>query len=313
MSKIPLIIVCGPTASGKTSLAIELAKRFNGEVISADSMQIYKEMDIGTAKPDMAERDGIVHHLMDIIPPEQSFSVADYVLRAHKAAADITGRNKSAIVCGGTGLYIDSLARDVDFDAEEQLPELREKLQERAKTEGVEVLLDELAQFDAVSASRLHPNNLKRIIRAIEFYKIHSLPISEHQERTKLKPSRYLPLYMMIDHPRQVLYERIDKRVDIMLEQGLLAEAQRLYNKRERLSKTAIQAIGYKELFGYLDGNMSLEAAADEIRLRSRQYAKRQLTWFRRNQQMHYLSPENALFEAIQLCRENGLPYKTER
>lgn len=303
MNKIPLIVVAGATASGKTSLAIELAKRFDGEIISADSMQIYRDMNIGTAKPDMAERDGIVHHLLDFAEPEDSFSVADFVGLAHRAAADIASRGKNIIVAGGTGLYIDSLVRDVDFDEEDSSEEIRAELSKIAETEGAEVLLQELAEFDPVSAARLHPNNLKRIIRAIEFYRIHGVPISEHQERTKQKPSRYRALYMMIDHPREVLYARIDKRVDIMAENGLVEEARGLYERRATLGKTAAQAIGYKELFDYFDGEKTLAAALDEVKLRSRQYAKRQLTWFRRNEEMHLLSPENAVEEATALVR----------
>lgn len=303
MNKIPLIVVAGATASGKTSLAIELAKRFDGEIISADSMQIYRDMNIGTAKPDMAERDGIVHHLLDFAEPEDSFSVADFVGLAHRAAADIASRGKNIIVAGGTGLYIDSLVRDVDFDEEDSSEEIRAELSKIAETEGAEVLLQALAEFDPVSAARLHPNNLKRIIRAIEFYRIHGVPISEHQERTKQKPSRYRALYMMIDHPREVLYARIDKRVDIMAENGLVEEARGLYERRATLGKTAAQAIGYKELFDYFDGEKTLAAALDEVKLRSRQYAKRQLTWFRRNEEMHLLSPENAVEEATALVR----------
>ena len=304
MKKSPLIIVAGATASGKTALAIELAKTFNGEIISADSMQIYKEMDIGTAKPALEERGGIAHHLMDIIAPEESFSVAEFIRLAHQAAADIVSRGKRVIIAGGTGLYIDSLARDVDFDEEEGLPELRRELEERAQKEGAQALIDELAEFDKASAERLHPNNLKRIIRAVEFYRLHGIAISEHQERTKQKESRYRPLYMMTDYPREELYSRIDKRVDIMLASGLLDEARRLYEKRGRLSRTAAQAIGYKELFAYFDGAVTLSAAADEVKLRSRQYAKRQLTWFRRNPDMHLLTPQNAVPEAQRLCSE---------
>lgn len=230
--------------------------------------------------------------------------MADFTNRAHIAAADIASRGKRVIVAGGTGLYIDSFAKDVDFNEEDSLPELRAELEERAKNEGAQILLAELAEFDPVSALRLHPNNLKRIIRAIEFYHIHGIAISEHQEQTKLKESRYRALYMMIDYPRDVLYDRINRRVDIMLERGLLKEAQQLYKKRDKLSKTAVQAIGYKELFAYFDGQISLDEAAEEIKLRSRQYAKRQLTWFRRNEQMHLLEPAGAVKQAKQLCEE---------
>ncbi|MEE0944267.1 MAG: tRNA (adenosine(37)-N6)-dimethylallyltransferase MiaA [Clostridia bacterium] len=304
MKKIPLIVVAGATASGKTSLAIALAKRFNAEVISADSMQIYRRMDIGTAKPTKEEMEGVVHHLIDFVEPEDSFSVADFCERAHLVAEDIRSRGKNIIVAGGTGLYIDSFVNDVDFDGEDTDFALRKELEERAKNEGAEVLIRELAGYDSVSAERLHPNNLKRIIRAIEFYHIHKKPISVHQEETKKKPSRYQALYMMIDHPREVLKERIDMRVDIMIESGLMDEARELYQSRDKLSKTASQAIGYKELFGYFDGNMTLDEAKDELKLRTRQYAKRQLTWFRKNQDMNYLSPENAFFEAEKLVED---------
>lgn len=304
MKKIPLIVVAGATASGKTSLAIALAKRFNAEVISADSMQIYRRMNIGTAKPDSKEMDGVVHHLIDIIEPSESFSVADFCERAHEIAADIISRGRNVIVAGGTGLYIDSLVNDVDFDGEDADFDLRKQLEERAKTEGAESLIRELSEFDKVSAERLHPNNLKRIIRAIEFYHIHKKPISVYQEETRQKPSRYRALYMMIDHPREVLRSRIDKRVDIMMESGLMEEARTLYEERDKLSKTAVQAIGYKELFGYFDKTMSLDEAKEELKLRTRQYAKRQLTWFRKNKEMNYLSPENAFSEAEKLVEE---------
>ncbi|MBS7298499.1 MAG: tRNA (adenosine(37)-N6)-dimethylallyltransferase MiaA [Eubacteriales bacterium] len=304
MKKIPLIVVAGATASGKTSLAIALAKRFDAEVISADSMQIYRRMNIGTAKPTMEEMDGVVHHLIDFVEPEDSFSVADFCEKAHSVAEDIKSRGKNIIVAGGTGLYIDSFVRDIDFDGEDCDYTLRQELEQRAKNDGAESLLRELAEYDKISAERLHPNNLKRIIRAIEFYHIHKKPISVHQEETKQKPSRYHALYMMIDHPRDVLKKRIDMRVDIMMESGLMDEARELYECRDVLSKTAAQAIGYKELFGYFDGEMTLDEAKEELKLRTRQYAKRQLTWFRKNEDMNYLSPENAFSEAEKLVED---------
>lgn len=303
MSKIPVVVVAGATASGKTSLAIALAKAFGGEVISADSMQIYREMNIGTAKPTAEEMDGVPHHIIDFLSPEESFSVAEFCEMAHKAAADIHSRGRLVIVAGGTGLYIDSFINDTDFD-EEEGGEIRKELEKRAEAEGAEVLLSELAEFDAETAAKLHPNNVKRIIRAIEFYKIHGVPISEHQAATKLKESRYEPLFLMINHERGKLRERIDKRVDIMLESGLIGEAKSLYQRRDRLSKTAAQAIGYKELFGVFDGTMSLADAAELLKTRTKQYAKRQLTWFRRNERIHLLSPENAISEATRLTEE---------
>lgn len=303
MSKIPLIAVVGATASGKTALAVQLALRLGGEVVSADSMQIYRELSIGTAKPTPEEMLGVRHHMLDFLPPEENYSVADYVAAAHEVIADIHARGKIAVIAGGTGLYVDSLIRDVDFD-EETSREVRAAVEAETEKIGAEAMLSRLAEFDPESAERLHPNNVKRIIRAVEFYRIHGVPISEHQRRTREKESRYSALYMMIDRPREELYERINMRVGLMLKDGLEAEARALYEKRGTIGKTAAQAIGYKEIFRYFDGELSLEEAADEIRLRSRQYAKRQLTWFRRNGQMNYLPPENAADEAERLARE---------
>lgn len=303
MSKIPLIAVVGATASGKTALAVQLALRLGGEVVSADSMQIYRELSIGTAKPTPEEMLGVRHHMLDFLPPEENYSVADYVAAAHEVIADIHARGKIAVIAGGTGLYVDSLIRDVDFD-EETSREVRAAVEAETEKIGAEAMLSRLAEFDPESAERLHPNNVKRIIRAVEFYRIHGVPISEHQRRTREKESRYSALYMMLDRPREELYERINMRVGLMIKDGLEAEARALYEKRGAIGKTAAQAIGYKEMFRYFDGELSLEEAADEIRLRSRQYAKRQLTWFRRNGQMNYLPPENAADEAERLARE---------
>lgn len=303
MSKIPVIAVVGATASGKTALAANLARRLGGEVVSADSMQIYRELSIGTAKPTSEEMLGVRHHMLDFLPPEENYSVADYVAAAHKVIADIHARGKIAVVAGGTGLYVDSLIRDVDFD-EEDSSGVRAAVEAEAEKIGAEAMLSRLAEFDPESAEKLHPNNLKRIIRAVEFYRVHGVPISEHQRRTQEKESRYSALYMMIDRPREELYARINMRVGLMLDDGLEEEARALYEKRGTIGKTAAQAIGYKEMFRYFDGEISLAEAADEIRLRSRQYAKRQLTWFRRNRQMNYLKPENAADEAERLARE---------
>lgn len=303
MSKIPLIAVVGATASGKTALAAHLALCLGGEVVSADSMQIYRELSVGTAKPTPEEMLGVRHHMLDFLSPEENYSVADYVAAAHEVIADIHARGKIAVIAGGTGLYVDSLIRDVDFD-EETSKEVRAAVEAETEKIGAEAMLSRLAEFDPESAEKLHPNNVKRIIRAVEFYRVHGVPISEHQRRTREKESRYSALYMMIDRPREELYERINMRVGLMLDGGLEAEARALYEKRGTIGKTAAQAIGYKEMFRYFDGELSLEEASDEIRLRSRQYAKRQLTWFRRNGQMNYLPPENAADEAERLARE---------
>ena len=303
MSKIPLIVVAGPTASGKTSLAIDIACALDGEVVCADSMQIYKYMDIGTAKATARERAMCPHHMIDIIEPDEDFSVADYTDLAHKVIADIRDRGKIPIMCGGTGLYIDSVVNDVEFGEYENDYALRESLNELAQREGPQKLIEMLREFDPESADKLHPNNLKRIIRAIEFYKVSGVPISEHQRQTKLKDSRYDATLFMIDYDREVLYDRINRRVDIMLDDGLLDEVKDL-SKRYSHDLNSMQGIGYKELLAYLDGNISFDGAVDAIKQNSRRYAKRQLTWFRRNGAINILSPDTASADAVKIIKE---------
>lgn len=304
MKKIPLIVVGGPTASGKTALAIELAKALDGEIVSADSMQIYKYMDIGTAKPTTDELKECPHHLIGFREPDCDFSVADYTELAHKTIADITARGKVAIMCGGTGLYINSVVNDVDFGEYENDYELRKSLDELAKKDGAGVLLDMLAEFDPVSAKRLHPNNVKRIIRAIEFYKVSGVPISEHQERTKLKESRYDATMFLINHNREVLYDRINRRVDIMISDGLVDEVRSIMNMGYSRDLNSMQGIGYKEMIAYLEGEISLADAIDMIKQNSRRYAKRQLTWFRRDGRINMLSPDDAVNEALGILKK---------
>lgn len=305
MSKIPLVVVMGATASGKTALAIDIAKAIDGEIVSADSMQIYKYMDIGTAKPTTAERAECVHHLIDFIEPDEEFSVADYVTLAHKTIKDITDRGKIAVMCGGTGLYIDSVVNDVEFGQMENDYSLRQELSAIAQKEGGEVLLKMLAEFDPVSANRLHKNNIKRIIRAIEFYKLSGEPISEHQEKTKLIESRYSAVKFMIDRERSELYERINRRVDIMLSDGLYNEVKSLYDKGYTSGLNSMQGIGYKELLSCIAGDITFDEAVDMIKQNSRRYAKRQLTWFRRDSQINLLNPTDAATVAIQTIKQN--------
>ncbi|MCH5209867.1 MAG: tRNA (adenosine(37)-N6)-dimethylallyltransferase MiaA [Oscillospiraceae bacterium] len=298
---MPLIVVAGPTASGKTGLAIEIANYTDGEIVSADSMQIYKYMDIGSAKPTQKERARAVHHLIDFVDPKSDFSVADYTVLAHDIIADITRRGKMAVMVGGTGLYINSVVNDVTFGETDTDYELREKLMNEAQEKGSDYLLHMLREFDEVSANRLHPNNLRRIIRAIEFYKTTGKPISEHQEETKKKKSRYNPLMMCIDWDRQVLYDRINQRVDIMLREGLVDEVRRLQEMGLTRDMNSMKGIGYKETMDYLDGSVTLDEAAEAIKQNSRRYAKRQLTWFRRDERIHYLNSDNAFEEAKKL------------
>lgn len=286
--KIPLIAVVGPTASGKTALAVSLAKRFHGEVISADSMQIYKQMNIATAKPTVEEMDGIPHHLIDCLDLSQKFSVADYTALAHQKAAEIYARGHLPILAGGTGLYIDSVVNNISFSEIRTDEELRKELTRLAEEKGAEYLLEELNRFDPESAKRLHPNNLSRIIRAIEVYRLTGITMTEHQRRSRLTPSGYDAVMIGLDfQDRQKLYDRINLRVDRMFADGLLEEAREILSNKNL--GTARQAIGYKELQYYFDGQESLEEAIQKIKQETRRYAKRQLTWFRRNPNIHWI------------------------
>ena len=298
MSKIPLIVVAGPTASGKTELAIDIANYVGGEIVSADSMQVYKYMNIGSAKPTQEERAKAVHHMIDFLEPDAEFSVADYTEMAHKVIADIYERKKIPIMAGGTGLYINSVVNDVTFGDMDTDYELRESLRKTAEEKGSEYLLHMLSEFDEVSAKRLHPNNLRRIIRAIEFYKITGKPISEHQEETKKTQSRYNPLMLCVNWDREELYDRINRRVDMMMDEGLLDEVKRLMDMGYTKDLNSMQGIGYKEVMDYFDGKASLEETVEIIKQSSRRYAKRQLTWFRRDERIHYVSSENPFEEA---------------
>ena len=299
-----MIVVAGPTASGKTGLAIDIANYTGGEIVSADSMQIYKYMDIGSAKPTKEERAAAVHHMIDFLEPDAEYSVADYTRDAHKVIADITVRGKIPIMCGGTGLYINSVVNDVTFGEMETDYKLREELRKTAEEKGGEYLIEMLREFDPISAERLHPNNLKRVIRAIEFYKLTGVPISEHQEETKKQKSRYNPLMICIEWDREVLYDRINRRVDIMLENGLIDEVKRLRDMGYTRDLNSMQGIGYKEVMDYLDGKYTLDETVEIIKQSSRRYAKRQMTWFRRVEQIYYVKSDNAFEEAKKLIDE---------
>lgn len=299
MKKPLVIVVVGPTASGKTSLSIELAKHLDGEIVSADSMQIYRDMDIATAKPDAFEMQGITHHLIGFLAVGESFSVAKYKDMALKVIADIINRGKQPIVVGGTGLYIDTLINNTEFlDYEES--EIRHKLQERCDSEGIESLYSELQNIDPKTALKLHINDTKRIIRALEVYYSTGKTISQQCELSHLNESEYDWCILGINAvDRQILYDRINKRVSIMVEKGLLEEAKDFF--KLDCSKTAKQAIGYKELKPYLDGLVTLEQALDKLKMETRRYAKRQLTWFRKNERINWLHidklEENELVE----------------
>ena len=284
-----IICIAGPTASGKTALAVELAREFHGEVVSCDSMQIYRRMDIGTAKPTVEEMSGIVHHMIDVAEPEEDFSVSKYCEMASPIVDDILARGKTAIIAGGTGLYMDSLIKGNDF-APFPSTGHRERLEEKLVATGLDTLTAELEAVDPEAAARAQ-RNPRRVIRALEVYYETGETITSHNLKTQAIPPRYEPLWLGLDFdPRALLYNRIDRRVGIMLEMGLEKEIRDLLSSGISPACTAMQSIGYKEFVTALDGHCTMEEAADEVRKASRRYAKRQLTWFRRNEKMHWLT-----------------------
>ena len=304
-----LICIAGPTASGKTALAVELAKELHGEVVSCDSMQVYRRMNIGTAKPTPEEMQGIPHHMLDVAEPWEDFSVSRYCELATPIVEDILSRGKTAIIAGGTGLYMDSLIRGNDF-APFPSTGVRERLEAQADAEGMEAMLAWLRSLDPDSAARLHLSDRKRILRALEVYLETGETITAHNRRTQALPPRFRPLWLGLDFAdRGELYRRIDLRVEEMLRQGLLEEIRELLASGIPPKCTAMQAIGYKEFVEAVQGSLPVEQAVEEVKKSSRHYAKRQLTWFRRNKALHWLtrgpdSPE-ILEAARQILREN--------
>ena len=304
-----IICIAWPTASGKTALAVELAKEFNGEVVSCDSMYVYKRMNIGTAKPTAEEMDGIVHHMIDVAEPWEDFSVSKYCDMAAPIVDDIVTRGKTAIIAGGTGLYMDSLIKGNDF-APVPATGVREQLEAKAAQVGFEAMLEELRAIDPESADRL--KDTRRVIRALEVYYETGITMTQHNRRTQEIPPRYNPFWIGLDYAeRSELYRRIDLRVGIMLEMGLMQEIKDLLASGIPEKSTAMQAIGYKEFVAALNGECTIEEAADQVRQSSRRYAKRQLTWLRRNQNIHWLTrqtgqgAEEILEKARQLIRES--------
>lgn len=285
---IPMIAVVGPTASGKTALSIDLALLFNGEIVSADSKQIYRHMTVGTAAPDEEEKRGVPHHLMQFLAPDALFSVAEYVDLAGKSIREINARGKLPVLTGGTGLYVSSLLDNITFFENKSDPALRKELEELAAEKGNEFVLEELRKVDPELAQTLHPNNLGRVIRGIEAYRLTGITMSEQQRLSRQNPSPYDCCVIGLNYrDRQKLYDRIDKRVHVMMEKGLLDEIRQLIAMG--YSSTAAQAIGYKEFFDYLEGKGSLEEAIAKVQMESRRYAKRQLTWFRRDERVNWL------------------------
>lgn len=279
--KIPLLVIAGPTASGKTALAVQLAKLYDGEVVSADSMQIYKGMSIATAKPTLEEMQGVPHHLIDFLERDKPFSVADYVTMASQRIREIHSRGKLPILCGGTGLYISSVIDNISFDDTGSDPAIRAELERRAALEGAHALWLELESIDPDTAHKVHENNLPRVIRGLEVYKMTGEKLSQHKKNSRREPSPYNACIIgLTAENRQFLYHRIDRRVDIMVQNGLVEECREVYDSGSLA--TASQAIGYKELIPYFENLCTLDECIEKIKLETRHYAKRQLTWFRR-------------------------------
>jgi len=288
MNKPKIVVVLGPTASGKTKLAVDIALKYNGEVVSADSMQIYKQMDIASAKPSEDEMRGVVHHLIDCKDVSQRYSVAEFVSDAKEICNDIISRKKLPVICGGTGLYIDSFINNISFSTEDFSEDVRASLNSRLEKEGIESLYNELVSIDEEYALKVDKNNPKRVLRALELYLNTGKTMTDQLEKSTLKPSEYDFLLIGLNYSdRNLLYERINKRVDKMLSDGLIGEAESFYKNIG--IKTANQAIGIKELKPYLDSEISIENATERIKQETRRYAKRQITWFKRNIDIHWI------------------------
>ena len=291
MDKTKVIVIVGPTASGKTALGIHIAKRFNGEVVSGDSMQIYENMDIATAKPTTEEMDGIRHHLIGFVNPVNEYSVASFCEDAKNAVNEIIAKGKIPVLVGGTGLYIDSFINNVTFFENANSQEVRNTLYKELEEFGIEKLYNELLSVDGEAAKKIHPNNEVRVIRALEIYRLTGETLTEQNKRSHNTASEYEPLYIGISYKdREKLYERINQRVDIMLRNGLLEEAKDFYNKYA--SKTAVNAIGYKELKPFIDGEKTLDECVEHLKQSTRRYAKRQLTWFNKNEKINWVYPD---------------------
>ena len=312
MSKQKLIVLTGPTAVGKSKLSIELAKRIGGEIISADSMQVYKYMDIGTDKISTEKMEGVPHHLIDILDPSENFNVFLFQKLVKEAICDISGRGKIPIIVGGTGFYIQAVLYDIDFTETDEDTSIRNELEERAKNGETEALFNELKEIDPKSADIIHANNVKRVIRALEYYKKAGRPISEHNEEQHQRTSPYDFKYFVLTDDREVLYSRIDKRVDLMMEEGLEEEVKKLLEMNIDRSATSMQGLGYREMLGYLDGEYNLERAVYLIKRNTRHFAKRQLTWFRREKDVRWIDKREFDRDDERILEEMIRIYKDE-
>ena len=301
MTKEPLIILTGPTAVGKTALSLSLAERVNGEIISADSMQVYRGMDIGSAKIMPEEQKGIPHHLIDVLDPDEEFHVVRFVQMAKEAMEDIRSRGKVPILTGGTGFYIQAMLYDIDFKENDEKNPVREELEQLAEKLGEnapQVLHQKLQEVDPEAAAQIHANNIKRVIRAIEYFKQTGEKISQHNEEMHQKDSPYNFLYYVLTRDRKVLYERIDRRVDIMMENGLVDEVKKLKDMGCHRGQTSMQGLGYKEILDYLDGGCTLEEAVYILKRDTRHFAKRQITWFKRERQVEWFDKQDFGYDA---------------
>ena len=301
--KPTVIVICGPTASGKTALSIELAKKINGEIISCDSMQIYKEMNIGTAKPTAEEMQGIKHYLIDIISPNERYSVADYKKDAKNAIKEVLKKGKVPIIVGGTGLYVDSLIYEIEYQDIKFDENYREYLEKRVETEGLENLYNEAKKIDEKAIEKISKNDKKRILRILEIYHATGKNKTEQEIESRKKEVEYNYKIYAINWNRETLYERINKRVDIMIELGLIKEVKDIYEKYNKFP-TAMQGLGYKEVVEYLEGNCTKEEMIEKIKMETRRYSKRQITWFKKNKQTIWLDGEEKLQNNIQIILE---------
>ena len=304
MSKPKVIVICGPTASGKTALSIELAKKINGEIISSDSMQIYKDMNIGTAKPTAEEMQGIKHYLLDFVEPDKRYSVAEFKKDAEKAIEEILSKGKIPIVVGGTGLYVDSLIYGIEYQNIELDEKYRKELEKIAEEQGLQVLYKRAKEIDEEAIKKISPNDKKRIIRILEIYKATGKNKTEQEIESRKKEIKYDFKVFAINMDREKLYERINKRVDIMIEQGLIEEVKEITRKYKEFP-TAMQGLGYKEVIEYLDEKMSKEEMIEKVKMETRRYSKRQITWFKKNKQTMWIDGLADKQSNIQFILEN--------
>lgn len=301
--KHKVIVICGPTASGKTALSIELAKKINGEIVSADSMQIYKDMDIGTAKPTKQEMGEIKHYLLDFVSPEDRYSVAQYKQDAKKAIKEIINKGKTPIIVGGTGLYVDSLIYEIEYNDIKLDEEYRKKLEKIAEEQGLEELYKKAVEIDPEAMKKISQNDKKRIMRVLEIYHSTGKTKTEQEKESRKNPVEFDYRVFAINWDREILYQRINKRVDIMVDQGLIEEVKEILNKYDKFP-TAMQGLGYKEVVDYLNGIYTKEEMIEKIKLETRRYAKRQLTWFRKNKQTIWLDGTNDIQNNINIILE---------